>query len=161
MGKEKVRLSEDGEFLPVLTPGGAEIPDPRPMAPPVGFKRQPPLHERIRAMVQHEFELARARQEVESPAEADDFDVDDDVDPDSPYEHHFDAPKDEDELFRRLIDAGWTPPQAERGQGRASTDVQPKVGADSPSLDAAERPDNGPEPAPPADGKRSLKAQKQ
>lgn len=74
-----------------LTESGAEVPDPVPMAPPIGYKKQPTMVDHIRAMVRSE----NLRREVEAAGyetmdEADDFDVDDDFDPTSPYEHNFD-----------------------------------------------------------------------
>lgn len=80
---------ETGELR--LDENGHEIPDPTPMAPPIGYKRQPSLAEQIRAMVRSE----KLRQEAEEAGaetfdEADDFDVGDDYDPRSPYEHDFD-----------------------------------------------------------------------
>lgn len=73
-----------------LTPDGLEIPDPTPIAPPVGYVKQPSLVEQIRAMVRSE----KLRQEAEgmgagSFEEEDDFDVGDDYDPSSPYEADF------------------------------------------------------------------------
>lgn len=70
---------------------GREIPSPLPMAPPVGFVRQPSLSEQIRAMVRSE----KLRQEAEAAGaetfeEADDFDIGDDFEPSSPYEANFD-----------------------------------------------------------------------
>lgn len=67
------------------------IPDPTPIAPPVGYIKQPSLAEQIRSMVRSE----RLRQEVEAAGaetfeESDDFDIGDDYDPDSPYEPVFD-----------------------------------------------------------------------
>lgn len=75
-----------------LTDDGREIVDGTPLAPPLGFIKQPSLHELMRAMV---LEHARARergQDAESFEEADDFDVDDDDEPNrnSPYEANFD-----------------------------------------------------------------------
>lgn len=111
--KEKYRVTKDGELVPVLTEDGAEVPDPTPMAPPVGFRRQQPLHERIRAMVQAEYLRAREAQEVESPDEADDFDVEDAEDalPMTEYEKYFEAPESRDDMYRRLVEAGWSPPE--------------------------------------------------
>ncbi|UIW10386.1 hypothetical protein [Flyfo microvirus Tbat2_144] len=75
-----------------LTPGGAEIPDPTVIAPPIGTIRQPPLHELIRQMIRSE-QLAQyaENQEADTFEEADDFDVEDDdtIDPTSPYEEQF------------------------------------------------------------------------
>lgn len=69
---------------------GREIPDGRPMAPPIGYKRTPSLSEQIRDMVQSE----RLAQELASTGaetfeESEDFDVGDDVDPHSPWEQYF------------------------------------------------------------------------
>lgn len=74
-----------------LTPEGAEVPDPTPMQPPIGYKRQPSLADQIRQMVISE-RLAQEAAEAgaETFDEADDFDVGDDYDPTSPYEMDFD-----------------------------------------------------------------------
>lgn len=76
-----------------LTQGGAEIPDPTPIAPPLGYVKQPTMAELIRSMVKSEV----LRQEVEalgagSFEDEDDFDCDDDYDPTSPYENEFEPP---------------------------------------------------------------------
>lgn len=70
---------------------GQELPDPRPIRPPIGFVAQPPLHELIRQMVRSE---VLAREATEGGAgtfeEEDDFEVeDDDYDPSSPWEENF------------------------------------------------------------------------
>lgn len=67
--------------------------DPTPIAPPVGYRKSPSLREQIREMVRSE-RLAQelAASGYETFEEADDFDVDDDEDPNSPYEVHFDPP---------------------------------------------------------------------
>lgn len=76
---------------PWLTAEGREILDPTPMAPPVGYKRHPSLAEQIREMVRSERLAAEAAAAgYETFEEADDFDVDDDVDPNSKYEGDFD-----------------------------------------------------------------------
>lgn len=65
---------------------GREKLNPVPMSPPVGFKRQPSLSEQVRQMVV--LERIRALQEMEeTEEEADDFDVDDDMEPISKYEN--------------------------------------------------------------------------
>lgn len=70
---------------------GREIADPTPIAPPIGYNKQPSMMENIRNMIRSE----RLRQEVEAAGaetfeEADDFDVGEDFDPTSPYEENFD-----------------------------------------------------------------------
>lgn len=70
-----------------------ELVDPTPIAPPIGFKRTPSLAEQIRDMVRSEALRAEVEKAgAETFEEADDFDVDDDFDPTSPYEADFDVP---------------------------------------------------------------------
>jgi len=67
---------------------GREVPNPVPMQPPVGYKRAPSLAEQMRAMIQqasHEAAMAGA----ETEDEANDFDVDEEFDPTSPWENEF------------------------------------------------------------------------
>lgn len=80
--KIKARLSPDLRH---------EVLDPTPMAPPVGFRPAPSLSDQIREMVRSE-RLAREAAEAgfETFAEADDFDIPDDVDPSSRWEQNFD-----------------------------------------------------------------------
>lgn len=62
------------------TPDGREIPDPRPVEVPTGLRTRPTLQEEIKRYIRVEMSN-RARDEGhESFEEADDFDVDDDVD---------------------------------------------------------------------------------
>lgn len=74
-----------------LTPDGREIVSNVPIAPPIGYIKQPTLHERIRDMVRSE-QLRQAAEGAgyETFDEADDFAVGDDHDPSSPYEQDFD-----------------------------------------------------------------------
>jgi len=68
-----------------------EVPDPKPMAIPVGFKRPETLAEQVARLVRTEdFRRSLGKEHHESFEEADDFDVDDDIDPFSPFERHFD-----------------------------------------------------------------------
>lgn len=70
---------------------GRERPDPIPMAPPVGYQRQPSITERIREMVRSEhLRLAALQAGQETFEEADDFDTGEDLDPHTPYEEVFD-----------------------------------------------------------------------
>lgn len=74
------------------TKKGEEIPDPTPMALPVGFRRPETLGDRMKILLRNE-EFKRAQEALgeETFEEADDFDVDD---PDpldgAPYEDNFD-----------------------------------------------------------------------
>lgn len=88
---------------------GHEIPDPVPVAPPVGYRAKPSLIESIRSMVRQEFSAAAQRAGFESFEEADDFEVGDDFDPSSPYEQEFE-PTPVAELKRRKAEAESPPP---------------------------------------------------
>lgn len=72
---------------------GREIPDPTPMQPPLGYKRQDTLAMQMRQMIISD-RLAReaAAAGAETFEEADDFEVGDDWDQEkhSPYEANFD-----------------------------------------------------------------------
>lgn len=150
MPKEKVRVDETGHVLNVHTEDGAEIPDPRPMSPPVNFKRQPPLHERIRAMVRDEYNRVSASRVVETPEDADDFIIGDDegddpresrfaLMPGHEWEDNYEPPSDFTEMRNRLIEAGWSPP----APGQENSAVKPRPGdASANSLDAATTTDN-------------------
>lgn len=66
---------------------GAEHPDDTPMAPPIGYKKQPSMVEIVREAVRSEhLRLEALRAEQETFEEADDFDVPDDPVPPTGYE---------------------------------------------------------------------------
>lgn len=79
-----------------LDENGHEMVDPTPLAPPVGYQRQPSMVETIRNMVRsHSLAVEAERAGAETFEEGDDFDVNDpdDYDPPSPYEHNFEPPQ--------------------------------------------------------------------
>lgn len=66
---------------------GEELPDATPIAPPIGYVKQPSMVERIREMVRSEqLRLEAEAAGDESFEEADDFNVEDDPEPFSAYE---------------------------------------------------------------------------
>lgn len=67
---------------------GQELPDPTPVEVPVGFRRPETIQEMVaRAIHTHEWQKRMQSRGMETPYEADDFDVADDVElPLSPYE---------------------------------------------------------------------------
>lgn len=70
---------------------GKEYLDDTPIAPPVGYKRQPSLAEQIRVMVRNErLAMELSAQGVETFEESEDFDIGDDFDPSTPWENDFD-----------------------------------------------------------------------
>lgn len=94
MTKEKPTVLYNGvdpAKFGTLDEKGREIMDPIPMAPPIGYQRQPSLAERIRDMVRSEqMRLAAGEMGAETFEESEDFDVDDEYDPTSPWEEEFD-----------------------------------------------------------------------
>lgn len=85
---------------------GREIMDPTPIAPPIGYRKQPSIAEQMRAMIRSErLREEAAAQGYESFEEADDFDVDDDFDPTSPFEEQFE-PLPQENLDDRLKTLG-------------------------------------------------------
>lgn len=74
-----------------LNSAGAEILDPTPIAPPVGFKKQPSMFDIQRDMLHQAMrELAEA-QGKETLEESLDFDIGDDIDPESEWETSLDG----------------------------------------------------------------------
>lgn len=122
----KPRISISAYFSKLLgrrtTEDGREIVSSVPMAPPIGYNKQPTMIEHIRNMVRSEH-LRRAAEEagVETFEESDDFDVEDDPFPRGAYEF------DESEL--------------EPGQEPATTSaVASPPAAPEQALEAAETP---------------------
>lgn len=67
---------------------GREKPNPLPLEPPLGYVKRKTIAETIReAIVQASYEAQQAGAETEE--EANDFDVDEDMDPHSPWENDF------------------------------------------------------------------------
>lgn len=65
---------------------GREMPDPSPVAAAVGYIKQPSMVDHVRALVARELSQRAEDLGAESFDEANDFDVGDDVEPESPYE---------------------------------------------------------------------------
>lgn len=92
VGPRKVFRTSVERFLAKLalkrqTLSGAEMPDPTPMAPPIGYVKQPTMVEHMRQMIRSEhLRLAAEAAGAETFEEADDFDVPDDLEPLSAYE---------------------------------------------------------------------------
>lgn len=89
------RLTPDGEVVPVHDDMGRELPDPVPMAPPIGWFKQPSMFDQVRQMVRGEhLRMYAEAQGAETFEEAQDFDVDDEMFPVSPYEGDFEPMED-------------------------------------------------------------------
>lgn len=112
----------DPKLFGTLNDKGQEILDPVPMAPPVGYTRQPTMTERLRNMIHSEqLRIAAAEMGAETFEESEDFDVDDDdYDPQSPWEEQFDPIDDalRMELRQREFAANYNA-RMERARARA------------------------------------------
>lgn len=83
---------------------GYEMPDPTPVAPPVGYVQSPTIREQMRAMIAehaHQVEMAG----FESEEEANDFDVGDDFEPSSEAELDYAAAEAHATIAKRDADA--------------------------------------------------------
>ncbi len=69
---------------------GRELPDNTPIALPLGFKIPETLAEQIQRLIRNQVSVAASEGGAETFAESDDFDIDEDEDPQSPYEMTFD-----------------------------------------------------------------------
>lgn len=69
---------------------GEELLDPTPLALPVDFVPPEPLNVLVARLLQHPTQSDLHAAGYETMEEADDFDIDDDFDPSTPYEEHFD-----------------------------------------------------------------------
>lgn len=85
---------DTGEEIQIHDSRGAEMPDPVPMAPPLGYTKPLSMFDQMRAQIRAEhsrlrqLELEELR---ETPDQANDFDVDDDIENmPSLYEEKFD-----------------------------------------------------------------------
>lgn len=80
-GRVKASLNDDG----------SEKLDPTPIAIPVELRRPESMDQRIAKILAHSLAVAKAGQEIDSFADADDFDIPDDpIDPSTPWEEDFD-----------------------------------------------------------------------
>ena len=88
--KPKPQMSVEEYELRLLAKGLSPegfIPDPVPIAPPIGYKKQPSMVELIRAAVQGErLQLEAKLAGYETLEESEDFDIDDE--PDMPRSRH-------------------------------------------------------------------------
>lgn len=145
MGTKLYVDKETGELqTPYLDEAGHEVLSSTPVAPPIGYVKQPSLYEQMRAMVRQELSAAAEAAGAETFEEADDFDVGD-FDPTSPYEEVFD-PTPVSELRRRASAAEAPDPGEPGASRRADAAAPPSDGPGSrealtPSPEAAaERP---------------------
>jgi len=75
-----------------LTENGREMPDPQPHTPSIKARRAASIRDHVVDVVRSEqFRRLMEESGEETFEEADDFDIDDDFDPSSPYEEFFEG----------------------------------------------------------------------
>lgn len=87
------RLIKAAEWLGIIrkqTEDGKEIVDNKPLAIPAGFRRPPTLQEQVARLVERDISARAAAVGEESWEEANDFDIDEDFDPSTPWESIYD-----------------------------------------------------------------------
>lgn len=102
--------------------GNLLMPDPTPMAPPIGYKKQPSMIDIIRDQIRRAGEEA-SRAGFETFDEANDFDVDDDPWPESAHE---------------IDEEVEVPPSVLRERMRAQAELDAKPPAASPQSPGVE-----------------------
>lgn len=106
----------------------AEILSGIPVAPPVGYQKQPSMVDHIRGLVRSEhLRYAATNAGYETFEESEDFELDDDLsDPHTPYEAHFDpAPDPTSPSDAPSLKAG-TPPEGVGSQPATPPAPEPK-----------------------------------
>lgn len=110
-----------------MNESGQLMPNPVPVAPPVGYERKPSLAEQIRDAVRSEQLAAAARAAgAETFEESEDFDVEDDQQLHSPWENEFDPELSE------IIEAGREALAAKKAQAHPA---EPGSGQQAPKSD--------------------------
>lgn len=88
---QEIIADDSGEIVSELDPDGREVLDPVPMSPPINFKGSDRnMFDIMREQIRRELSEAAAAEGKETFEEADDFDVDDDYEPSTPWEKEFD-----------------------------------------------------------------------
>lgn len=146
MARKKKSPANDRKQISSLNPSGHEIPDSVPLATSLGARRARSIRDNVVDILRSEkWREAMEANGEETFEEADDFDIDDDFDPSTPYEEFFEG--EYTHLRNQRIEMQKTETQkARRGRKAAPRD------AEKSGIEPAKA--NAPEPAPtvPQDG---------
>jgi len=126
--KEEMQREQSVQEL-YLDGNGHEIPNPTPMQPPVGYRKQPTLAEQMRQMIRMASHEA-AQMGAETEEEANDFDVGEDMEPHSPWESDFEP----DPALDHMLALASQPPQKTGGEHSppSASAPPPSSGATTP-----------------------------
>lgn len=113
------------------TPDGVyEMLDPTPIELPIGLKRPETLQETMARMLRQHFLIQKQNEGFESPEEADDFEIEDDGTPWSPYEDRADE---EAKAIDLLKAEGAPSAAADGGEPAKPAEAKPASTPDMPS----------------------------
>lgn len=112
LGEQPPQFEQSVQSL-YLDEFGREKPNPIPLEPPVGYVKRPTIAETMRQMIRQASEEAKMAG-AETEEEANDFDIDDEFDPTTPYEHDFEP----DPVLDRMIALQSQPPKKEPAQAQ-------------------------------------------
>lgn len=134
MAKNKKVKSSGKPQISGLTPEGREIPDPIPLKPALSRQRARSIRDHVVDVVRSEnFRRSMEDQGQETFEDADDFDVDDDIDPSSPYEEFFEG--EYEQLRQARIEASLSKTKREKKRAKARQADNPSV---NPGPDASD-----------------------
>ena len=139
------RVTPEGEVVPVRDELGRELPDPVPLAPPVGWFKQPSMFDHVRDMVRSEhLRMYAEAQGAETWEEAQDFDVEDETIPTSIYEGDFEPLEDLQERRQAMFRQRWLEERelGEYGQWKEREQLEGRLPPDVP-LSGAQPPAAG------------------
>lgn len=126
IGEALPRMEQSVQSL-YLDELGREKPNPYPLEPPVGYRKQPTIAETMRQMIRQASEEAKMAG-AETEEEANDFDIDDEFDPSTPYEHDFEP----DPVLERMIALQSKPPKAAPAEPAPTPSAKPAEPAPVP-----------------------------
>lgn len=101
---------------------GREIPSSVPVAPPVGYVKHKSIAEQMREMLR-QASMEAQQNGAETEEEANDFDVGEDFDPHSPWEHDFEVDPEAEALIALMSARPRPGATASAGAGDSSSPV--------------------------------------
>ena len=125
MARKKQKPVNDRQQISALNSSGHEIPDSVPLAGSLGQRRARSIRDNVVEILRSEkWREAMEENGEETFEEADDFDVDDDFDPSTPYEEFFEG--EYAHLRQQRLEMQKTETQkARRGRKAAPRDAEP------------------------------------
>lgn len=112
---------------------GQFYPDPTPVAPPIGYVQEPSMFDRVREMIQRDASMRAQAAGFESFEDADDFYIEDDIEPFSPYEEILEMARPDAPPVNGELTGKDAPPPSEVPKSEP-TPPAPSPGVDKPPV---------------------------